>query len=192
MVAMALVECERRQIVDGSLQFHRAAAARAKPLLGRPQKQGSDPETAGGRKYVNSNDVATVMRRGFSHNEPGDCRPRIFSPAFESGIDLRQCIASRDQSECAAPSHIKAKLGTGIGNSGRKAGLVDAPERVEVGCLEVADGKWHRAIVMSGVLTHRFPLIGPSSRNATAICLRENCLLASPQPPDVPSHQRKA
>jgi hypothetical protein len=53
-----------------------------------------------------------------------------------------------NERERSPPAHVDLKLGAGVRNAWRKAILVYAPERFEVGRLEVPDGEGHRAIVV--------------------------------------------
>src|SRR5208337_2786884 len=116
------------------------------------------------------------------------------------GRTSRPCSIHTRRHHCkgCTPSHIKPELCPGIGNSGRKAGLVNAPQRLEVGGLEITNGEGHAAIVTASAklippcesFDPRFSTdMGcrlPGARQMGAIAP-----LLHPQPRTYHEHQRK-
>src|SRR5271155_912302 len=102
-------------------------------LFGRLQQHRSHPETARRHNYVDRDDVAGAPIASFRNNEASDivvykCDVRTVLAFPRIGIDWR--FASDhfgDQCETASAAHVEPEFGFRIGNTGSKAGLVDAP-----------------------------------------------------------------
>src|SRR5208283_2660582 len=83
----------------------------------------------------------------------------------------------RDQGKAGATAHVDPQLCPRIRNAGRKAGLVNAPKRVEIGGIKLPDDEGHDDIVAGDgtvAMEPSFPVLGywnncPSF--STVICL---------------------
>jgi len=85
-------------------------------------------------------DGLRVLTARVSHDEPADftARSRRFFP-----------VPGRNQSDGSAAAHVILEFLPGVGNSRRKAILVDAPQRLKMLGLKISDGEGHAAIVAS-------------------------------------------
>ena len=87
----------------------------------------------------------------FGHEEPGNggigCWRMFFVFCGSGSGRICSSHTHRDQRKGRAAANVELELCPGIGNSRRETGLVDAPQCLEVGGLEVANGEGHAAIV---------------------------------------------
>ena len=117
----------------------------AKAMFGGFQEERTDAEAAGWGDYVDGDDVASSAGGALSDDEAGDvdvtCCEGFRLPV--SGFPSLRAGLHRDQGKGCGTAHVEAQFGAGVGNSGGKAGLVDAPEGVEILVLKVANGIGH-------------------------------------------------
>src|SRR6266851_5597160 len=140
-VAVALVKRQCGDVIHGGFQGYGAGSGAAQAIFCRSQEQRSDAGAAGRGDNVDSNDVSRIAR--VSYDESGN-----FIAGGECGGFFR--VAGSDQGYSSAAAQVELEFLPGVGNSGRKAILVDAPERLKMLGLKVSDRERHAAIVASG------------------------------------------
>src|SRR5215469_9853937 len=124
---MTFVERECGQVVDRRIDVHHFALRPPQAAFGGIEKSGADPVATGVRTYVNGDEVARPPARppslcGDQKTKNAGLRVRTGWIAGNFGTGF--C----DQGERSRALDEHLQFETGVGNAGRKAGLIDPPE----------------------------------------------------------------
>jgi hypothetical protein len=143
-VAVAFVELQGGDVVYRGFEFYRSAARLAQAIFGGGEEERSYAGAAGLGDHVYGDDVTRGATR-FGDNETGyggqsDWR-RIFLALSRIGI-VCGCFYSQ-QGKGSAAADVEVEFAPRIGNSGGETLLVDVPQRVEIGGLEIPNGEGH-------------------------------------------------
>jgi hypothetical protein len=134
-VMMPLIETECGSIVDSGFENHCVAGDMAQALFSRHQQLRAKTTATAGGEHVNGNDVTHSTPAGFGDDETSNAW-------FLSS-------ALGDYGERSPVLDVGCQLPPRVGNAGRKAPLVDAPQDLEILSSILSQGKFH-SVILSG------------------------------------------
>jgi hypothetical protein len=169
-VLMAFVEGQGGSIVDGGFQHHGMTRGPAQALLGGGQELRTEAAATAFGEHINGDDVTYATAAGFGDDETSKdagCSGAMFG----------------DDGERSAAPEVGGQLPPGVGDAGRKAPLVDAPQDLKILGPKVSQGKLHLAILSGTASPAAFLCTGKGFR-ASEKTSEETVAWGAPQ--DVP------